>query len=78
MTYPLSFAQATAEGELGQPVALDSAAMPACERILHIREARLTRRLVICDGAGRRTIIDSERFVSWVAQQRVCCFTGSG
>jgi kojibiose phosphorylase len=49
----------------GQPVVLESAAMPACERILHLREARLTRRLVVCDAAGHRTIVDSERFVSW-------------
>ena len=37
----------------------------ACERILHISQAMMTRRLVIRDRAGRKTIIDSERFVSW-------------
>lgn len=37
----------------------------SCERVMHMNEARLTRRLVIRDSAGRRTVVDSERFVSW-------------
>ncbi len=37
----------------------------SCERLLEMTDACLTRRLVIRDGAGRRTIIDSERFASW-------------
>lgn len=45
----------------------------ACERILHMEEARVTRRLVVRDNAGRRTVIDSERFVSW-ADRRLLGF----
>ncbi len=45
----------------------------ACERILHMEEARVTRRLVVRDSAGRRTVIDSERFVSW-ADRRLLGF----
>ena len=33
--------------------------------LMHMAEARLSRRLVIRDSARRRTIIDSERFASW-------------
>lgn len=56
-----------------EQIDLDAVSILACERILHIEEARVTRRLVIRDSAGRRTIIDSERFVSW-ADRKLLCF----
>ena len=53
-------------------ISLDSVSIATCERILHMDEARVTRRLVIRDGKWRRTIIDSERFVSWADRQLIC------
>ena len=55
-----------------EAINLDSASIATCERMLHIDEARVTRRLVIRDSSWRRTIIDSERFVSWSNRQLVC------
>lgn len=70
------YAEVTTMPNLPNPIAvrltigeeiIDLAAVEilACERLLHMAEARLSRRLVIRDRAGRRTIIDSERFASW-------------
>ncbi|MHB9130270.1 MAG: glycosyl hydrolase family 65 protein [Armatimonadota bacterium] len=57
----------------GELVDFTAISILACERILHMEDARLTRRLVIRDNAGRRTVIDSERFVSW-ANPHLLCF----
>jgi kojibiose phosphorylase len=51
---------------------LEHVSILACERILHLQFARVSRRLVVRDGAGRKTIIDSERFVSWANRNLVC------
>lgn len=56
----------------GEPIDLDAAAILACERVMHMDVASVTRRLVVRDRAGRRTIIDSERFVSWANPNMVC------
>ncbi|MDO8685228.1 MAG: glycosyl hydrolase family 65 protein [Clostridiales bacterium] len=53
-------------------ISLDSVSIATCERILHMDEARVSRRLVIRDSKWRRTIIDSERFVSWANRQLIC------
>lgn len=55
-----------------EEISLDAASIAACERLMHIDEARVSRRLVIRDSQWRRTIIDSERFVSWANRQLVC------
>jgi len=52
---------------------LAKVAILSCERMMHMEEARITRRLVIRDTAGRRTVVDSERFVSW-ADPRLLAF----
>lgn len=52
---------------------LDQVSILACERYMHMQDARISRRLVVRDSAGRRTIIDSERFVSW-ANPHLLCF----
>lgn len=52
---------------------LETVAILSCERLLDMHEARLTRRLVIRDRAGRRTVIDSERFASW-SNPHLACF----
>jgi kojibiose phosphorylase len=57
----------------GQPVDLETAAVLSCERMLHMEEALLARRLVLRDAAGRLLVIDSERFVSW-AHPHLLCF----
>jgi kojibiose phosphorylase len=56
----------------GEALDLATASLASCERMLEIREARMWRRLVIRDSAWRRTIIDSERFVSWADINLVC------
>jgi len=57
----------------GEVIELEKIAILSCERLLLTEEARLSRRLTIRDGAGRRTVIDSERFVSW-ANPNLLCF----
>jgi kojibiose phosphorylase len=42
------------------------------ERLLQLDEARLCRTLVFRDAAGRRTRVDSERFVSFADRHLVC------
>ena len=57
----------------GTAIHLDDVAILACERVLDMERACLTRRLVVRDAAGRRTVVDSERFASW-ANPHLLCF----
>lgn len=56
----------------GVAVELEAVSILACERILHMEEARVTRRLVIRDTGGHRVVIDSERFASWNNGKLLC------
>ncbi len=55
----------------GELISLDNVAILACERVLHMEDARLTRRMVIRNSAGQRATIDSERVVSWANPQLI-------
>jgi len=55
-----------------ESIDLDSADVVTCERLMHLDEARVTRRLAFRDSEWRRTIVDSERFVSWANRQLLC------
>ncbi len=49
----------------GEEINLDRTHVLSCERRLHMRESRVSRRLVVRRADRRRLIIDSERLVSW-------------
>jgi len=56
----------------GERIDLNQADVVTCERLMHLQEARVTRRLVFRDPQWRRTIVDAERFASWANRQLLC------
>lgn len=42
------------------------------ERLMHIHEARFSRRFVFRDSQWRRTIVDSQRIASWADKNIIC------
>lgn len=56
----------------GMPFDFDTHRILSAERLLEIDRAQLRRTLVFRDQAGRRTRIDSQRFVSMAAPNLIC------
>ncbi len=53
-------------------IRMETVSMVTNERLMHLDEARFSRRFVFRDAQWRRTIVDSQRFVSWDHRNLVC------
>lgn len=53
-------------------IKMENVSIVTNERLMHINEARFSRRFVFRDAKWRRTIVDSERFASWHNRNTIC------
>jgi len=56
----------------GEEFSFERSKVLSCERLLEIDQALLRRRLVFRDGQGRKTRVDSRRFVSFAEPHLIC------